>query len=112
MSGDVTISSDDLPRHMSRDPDGASNASETRPGSSNENAAENNGRKTEKKILIDSDDDEDDDQAKSKKKGMNLLSCLGSKARVSFRKKGKKKSGVQSVKLWASEVILIVIRYK
>jgi len=82
---------------MSRDPDGAS-TSETRPSSSNDNATENNRGKTE--ALIESDDEDDDRAQKRKKKRINLLSCLGSNARVSFRKKGnKKKSGIPNVTL-------------
>lgn len=91
MSGDVTISSDDIPRHMSRDPDGAS-TSDTRPSSPNDNPVAHNGGETEGKILIDSyDEDEDDEKTKRKTKRINLLSCLGSNARISFRKKGNKK---------------------
>ncbi|KAK3723829.1 hypothetical protein QZH41_019506, partial [Actinostola sp. cb2023] len=101
MSGDPLYSEDLtlLSRDIARVPDGASDETgDSRPGSSNRDAVEFTDKSEEEHVIIESEDEEVEDQSKRKKKRMNLLSCLGSKARVSFRRKPKKKADVRTVK--------------
>ncbi|KXJ23526.1 kinesin-like protein 5 isoform X2 [Exaiptasia diaphana] len=101
MSNDLTIDSEEPLRNMSRDPDGASAGSESRPNSSNRNNAENiDEQNQDSKILIESDEEEEiQAKTKRKRKKINLLSCIGSPSRVSFRKKlNKKKAEAKSEK--------------
>jgi hypothetical protein len=90
-SGD-TLFSEDLSRDVTRVPDGAS--IDDSPGAVT-SGEESRLIKTRREDDLISSDDEDDEQSKHKKKKMNLLACLGPRARISFRKKKNQKTSEQ-----------------